>query len=103
MKLLINKVIIASLLPLIFFLVLYSGCSKKNDSNPVSTTPSSNEIIIQGMAFSPAEMSVAVGTTVTWTNKDAVAHTVTSGAPGAVSGQFDSGNISPNGNFTFSV
>lgn len=103
MKLVINKLKTASLLPLIFFLVLSQGCSKKNDTgNPVSSVPtSSNEILIQDMAFSPADITVAVGTTVTWMNKDAVGHTVTSGAPGAPSGEFDSGNISQNGNFPF--
>ena len=103
MKKLFNKTKIALLLFTLLILVLYQGCSKKSDSNnPVSSgTSSSNEILIQGMAFSPADITVSVGTTITWTNKDAVAHTVTSGVPGSISGQFDSGNISQNGNFKF--
>jgi plastocyanin len=32
---------------------------------------------IQGFVFQPATVSVPVGTTVTWTNRDPVAHTVT--------------------------
>jgi plastocyanin len=35
------------------------------------------EVAIQGFAFSPATIKVKKGTTVTWTNKDAVKHTVT--------------------------
>lgn len=39
-------------------------------------------IAIKNFAFSPAALVVRVGTTVTWTNKDAEAHTVTSAGPG---------------------
>src|SRR5579864_3398884 len=35
-------------------------------------------VTIQNFAFSPAVLKVALGATVTWTNKDSVAHTVTS-------------------------
>jgi plastocyanin len=37
-----------------------------------------NAVTIQNFAFSPATLTVRVGTTVTWTNRDADAHTVTS-------------------------
>jgi plastocyanin len=37
-----------------------------------------NAVAIQNFAFSPATLTVRVGTTVTWTNRDADAHTVTS-------------------------
>lgn len=41
--------------------------------------------------FIPAEVTVSVGTTVTWSNDDTVAHTVTSGTPsGGSDGVFDS-------------
>ncbi|HEY8283631.1 MAG TPA: cupredoxin family copper-binding protein [Chloroflexota bacterium] len=36
------------------------------------------KVTIQNFAFSPAVLKVALGTTVTWTNQDSVAHTVTS-------------------------
>jgi plastocyanin len=36
------------------------------------------QVAIMNFAFSPASLTVAVGTTVTWTNKDSVGHTVTS-------------------------
>ena len=43
-----------------------------------AVTPSSAmQVSIQNYAFSPATLTVAVGTTVTWTNKDTAPHTVT--------------------------
>src|SRR5512142_3070353 len=36
-----------------------------------------NAVTIQNFAFGPASLDVAVGTTVTWTNKDSATHTVT--------------------------
>jgi plastocyanin len=41
-----------------------------------------NTVAISGFAFSPAALTVKAGTTVTWTNKDADAHTVTSQGSG---------------------
>lgn len=65
-------------------------------------------ITIQGMAFSPAELSVPAGQTVTVINMDPMPHTVTSEAapnaftPGAVGGvQFDTGSFT--GTTTFTV
>jgi plastocyanin len=39
---------------------------------------SANAIAIKNFAFSPAKVTVKVGTTITWTNQDSDAHTVTS-------------------------
>lgn len=38
---------------------------------------SANAVTIDNFAFAPAAITVKVGTTVTWTNKDQDAHTVT--------------------------
>jgi plastocyanin len=48
------------------------------DAKPVA----GNAVAIKGFAFSPAALTVKVGTTVTWTNADGDAHTVTSQDPG---------------------
>jgi len=53
--------------------------------------PGTNEVWIQGMAFNPSSITVKEGTTITWTNKDAVAHTVTSDANLFNSGSSGSG------------
>jgi len=42
------------------------------------TTPqATSSVTIEDFAFSPANITVKKGTTVTWTNKDSAAHTVT--------------------------
>ena len=46
---------------------------------------------IKTFQFQPKAIEVKAGTTVTWTNRDAIEHSVTAGAPGAPSGDFDSG------------
>lgn len=46
-------------------------------------------------AFTPDDVSVTVGTTVTWTNSDSVAHTSTSDGEG-----WNSGSVAPGGNFS---
>ena len=47
-------------------------------------------------AYAPDDLTVDVGTTVTWTNTDSVSHTSTSNAPG-----WNSGIVPPNGQFSF--
>jgi len=48
------------------------------------------------MAFDPMTITVNEGTSITWTNKDATAHTVTSD-----NGLFNSGNIGSNGTYSY--
>jgi len=91
---------------LIAILMISSSCNKSSyntmtgiTSNPGTTGtagPGTNEVFIQGMAFNPSTITVAAGTTVTWTNKDAIAHTVTSKTK-----LFDSGSIASNGTFSY--
>lgn len=47
------------------------------------------DIKIQNFAFSPATITVKVGTTVRWTNMDSATHTVTSGANRTADNKFD--------------
>ena len=55
-------------------------------------------VAIQGFAFSPASITVAKGTAITWTNKDSAAHTVTATDP---AGAFNSGSLSSGASFSF--
>jgi plastocyanin len=63
---------------------------------PVPAVPYS--INIQGFAFSPATLTIPVGSVVTWTNKDGIPHTVTSDT-GAFNGSVNAGTSF---SFTFS-
>jgi plastocyanin len=47
-----------------------------------------HQVAIQGMAFVPADLTIAAGDSVTWTNADNGAHTAT-----AESGAFDTGRL----------
>jgi plastocyanin len=83
-----------------------NSCTKSSMDNMTGMTtgtgstttskPGANEVWIQGMAFNPSTLTVTAGTTVKWTNKDGITHTVTSNT-----GVFDSGNINSNGTFSF--
>ena len=57
-----------------------------------------NAVSIAGFAFEPAELQVASGTEVTWTNDDPTAHTVT-----ADDGSFDSGTLDQGQTFAVTV
>ena len=61
---------------------------------PAGTTA----ITIKNFAFSPSTVTVAPGASVTVTNKDQVAHTIT-----AVDGKFDTGDIQPGASKTFTA
>jgi plastocyanin len=47
-------------------------------ANAQQTAPASAEVKIDNFSFTPATLTVAVGTTVTWTNRDDIPHTVVS-------------------------
>jgi predicted lipoprotein with Yx(FWY)xxD motif/plastocyanin len=61
-----------------------------------SASANSVAVEIKGFAYNPATVEVAVGTTVTWTNNDSTAHTVT-----ADDGSFQSGTLDPGKSFSF--
>jgi plastocyanin len=75
--------------PALLLSVLAVGCASTPTGAPATGAVSSGAISIKGFAFNPAQLSVNKGATVTWTNDDGTAHTVTSGVPGTPSGKFD--------------
>jgi plastocyanin len=85
------------LVALVVLALVGAGC-RSDSSNPYAspTSPSppsptntpANTVLMSGMAFSPATITVSAGTTVTWKNNDGYAHTATSDT-----GVWDSGNI----------
>jgi len=72
----------------------FNSCSKSKTNPTTATSP--DTITITGMSF-PATTTVKTGTTVTWVNKDAMAHTVTSDDGTS----FDSGSLNPGDSFSF--
>ena len=67
---------------------------------PASTQPvppvAGTAVSITNFAFSPANLTVKVGDTVTWTNKDEEPHTVV-----ADDGSFHSPGLDANGTYSF--
>lgn len=90
------------LIAVIFLLAIFSisnSCNKDSTYdtgvNPKVPGPGTNEVWIQGSAFNPETITVTAGTTITWTNKDGIIHTVTGNT-----GLFDSGNIGNSGTYS---
>lgn len=76
-------------------LSLMASCSPMM-STTTSTSPMSTDtmamdsqmVMIQNFAFQPKDITVKVGTKITWTNMDTAPHTAT-----ASDGSFDTGNL----------
>jgi plastocyanin len=91
---------------LLVIAILMSGCVSTTPTpttqptTPATTAQSTNMVNVDiiNLMFLPANVTVTTGTTVTWTNRDNIQHTITS-----VTGAFDSGYIDPGKayNFTF--
>jgi plastocyanin len=54
------------------------GVSPARVAASARSTGATMEVRIDNFAFGPTEVTVAVGTTVTWTNRDDIPHTVVS-------------------------
>ncbi|MDR9419090.1 plastocyanin/azurin family copper-binding protein [Gracilimonas sp.] len=82
-----------------------SGTTNNNNNNNGNgnggSEPSGTEVEMVGQSFSPQNIEVEVGTTVTWVNESTLIHTVTSGSNGDHDGIFDSGNIAENEEFSY--
>ena len=86
--------IFKSILIFATMVIIINGCkSSANDPYGGSTmTPPKNTTnagMISGFTFSPASLTVAKGTTVTWQNNDSALHTATSD-----NGSWNTGDIS---------
>ena len=98
-KLAVHKVRLTfGLVILCAILAVSDSCTKDSSTSGTGNgpgEPGANEVWIKDMAYNPATITVNAGTTVKWTNKDAVTHTVTSTVD-----LFDSGNIGSGGTYT---
>src|SRR5262245_48952960 len=73
---------------------VFNACSDDDDETTMAS-PGANEVWMQNSKFNPATRTVAVNTTVTWTNKDGFNHNVVSD-----SGLFNSGTIAAGATFS---
>jgi plastocyanin len=74
----------------------YGAPASTATTTTAAATTATNAAAIKGFSFQPEVLKVKVGARVTWTNDDAVAHTVT-----ADTNSFASGNLQPGGSFSF--
>jgi plastocyanin len=92
-------------------LVLICGCTGSGPTTgtptPTQTPSQGNAVSIQNFAFVPPTLQVAAGTTVTWTNLDAVDHQIINDATAqAAQGALFMSNPLPQGatySFTFTT
>ena len=85
--------------------LLVAACGSGQPAEPPAATPEPPaqgevEVAMQGSQFRPAEVTIEAGTTVVWTNQDALPHTVTAGSRGNPSGLFDE-DVGAGGEFSF--
>jgi plastocyanin len=81
---------------MLWFLAAIIGAAVSSPQNKGDNT--AKAIAIDNFKFSPSELTVSPGTTVTWTNHDDVPHTVTStDTPPA----FDSKALDTDGTYSF--
>jgi plastocyanin len=91
MKLLkLIKLIFLFLLLIVGSGVMLVGCGDESEVPVVKD----NQVLISGYRFLPQDISIKVGTTVTWVNEDSVVHTVEGSG-------MDSGDMGQGDEFTF--
>jgi plastocyanin len=78
-----------------------SNSQPKSSNNSASSNsqPATGTIDIKNMAFTPSQITVAKGGTVTWTNNDSVTHTVVDDLSNV--GGPNSGDIAPGASYSF--
>jgi plastocyanin len=62
-----------------------------------------DHVQIKDFKYAPATITVGVGTTITWTNRDNAPHTATSGSSPDADGVFESGTITKGASKTVTV
>jgi len=88
-------------MPFLAAAVLVAGCGSSDDKEdttaPKAARGSATSVSMKNIKYVPQDVKTKTGQRITWTNDDAVAHTVTA-RKGA---DFDSGTINAGGTFSF--
>ena len=69
--------------------------AKVENTNVETAKVEDTKVMIDNFTFEPAQLTVKVGTTVTWTNRDDIPHTIVS------AGKFRSKTMDTDGTFSF--
>ena len=95
MKTLLRSCLSAIVFALVCFgIISYISPSEANETAMMS-------VDIKLFTFKPKSLEVPVGTTVVWTNGDAIDHSITDGTPEKLGGAFDSGFFNRGETFSF--
>jgi len=71
-----RAVVVAMLLGPVVGALLALGAVAAQEANVVKAAQEANAVMIDNFTFTPPELTVAVGTTVKWLNRDDIPHTV---------------------------
>ena len=71
-----RAVVVAMLLGPVVGALLALGAAAAQEANVVKAAQETNAVMIDNFTFTPPELTVAVGTTVKWLNRDDIPHTV---------------------------
>lgn len=90
-------------------LISVAACGDDNEPDSNGAASASSEVTMRLIAFRPESLEAKTGTAITWTQEDAGAHTVTSGAveqggsdvTTKPDGRFDSGQLATGRTFRF--
>src|SRR5437764_449904 len=85
------RLVIPAAIAALTFVACASTAAPSASAAATSAAPAAETktVTIKGFAYSPAALTVAKGTKVTFTNQDSATHTVTSGANRTKDGKFD--------------
>ena len=73
-----NVWLVGAAAPLVSAIWLLAGTPRLTATNARQPSTATADVIIGNFVFEPGTLTVAVGTTVTWTNHDDIPHTVVS-------------------------
>ena len=73
-----NVQIARSVMPAMLAILLFLWLSHSTVAKAEPSAPASAQVKIDNFSFGPQTLTVPVGTTVTWTNRDDIPHTIVS-------------------------
>ncbi len=76
-------------------MLLHGNLAHAEDAKVETAKVEDTKVMIDNFTFEPAQLTVKVGTTVTWTNRDDIPHTV------VAAGKFRSKTMDTDGTFSF--